>query len=118
VEPTSEHRGPISDADTNDIIDNAVTALAERRGGLWLGDDTVLIHLLVSLIDQAERWLPHAVDGARDEGATWDDIAALLDTSPQEAWLRFAPDSPIADARWPWLIEQCPPPPQRPPPQK
>jgi hypothetical protein len=106
VNPTSEHHGPISgpisDADTYDVIDDAVAALAGRRGGLWLGDDTVLIHLLASLIHQAERWLPHAVDGARADGATWDDIAALLATSPHEAWLRFDPDSPVADPRWPW----------------
>ena len=94
------HPAPRSDSDTFEIIDDAVTALAERRR-LWLGDDTALIHLLASLIDQATRWLPEAVLGARDDGASWDDIAALLATSPHEAQLRFDPDSPLADGRWP-----------------
>jgi hypothetical protein len=89
-----------TDDDTFAVIDDALSALAERKG-LWLGDDLVLIHLLDALITQAERCLPEAVLGARDHGADWDDIAALLHTSPHEAWLRFAPDSPIADGRWP-----------------
>lgn len=91
---------PATDDDTFDVIDDALAALAERKQ-LWLGDDLVLIHLLDCLIVQAERCLPEAVHGARDGGASWDDIAILLDTSPHEAWLRFGPDSPIADGRWP-----------------
>ncbi len=91
---------PRSDDDTFDIIDDALTTLAERRG-LWLGDDTVLIHLLASLIDQAERCLPEAVHNARVNGASWNDIAILLATSAHEAQLRFDPDSPITDRRWP-----------------
>lgn len=93
------HRPPLSDDASYDVLDDAVTALADRRG-LPVGDDTALIHLLASLIDQAERWLPHAVLDARENGATWQDIATLLATSPHEAELRY--DSPIADSRWPW----------------
>lgn len=91
---------PRTDDDTFDVIDDALSALAERKR-LWLGDDLVLIHLLDCLIEQAERCLPEAVLGARENGAGWDEIAALLTTSPHEAWLRFDPDSPIADGRWP-----------------
>lgn len=93
-------RPPRSDEDTHDVIDDALTALAARRG-LWIGDDHVVIHLLASLIDQAERWLPEFVTIARANGSSWDDIAQLLGTSPDEARLRFDPDSPIADGRWP-----------------
>jgi hypothetical protein len=89
-----------TDDDTFAVVDAALFALAERKG-LWLGDDIVLIHLLDCLITQAERCLPEAVLGALDNGADWDDIATLLGTSPHEAWLRFGPDSPIADGRWP-----------------
>jgi hypothetical protein len=89
-----------TDDDTFAVVDDAIFALAQRKG-LWLGDDLVLIHLLDALITQAERCLPEAVHGALDNGAGWDDIGALLGTSPHEAWLRFAPDSPIADGRWP-----------------
>jgi hypothetical protein len=92
-------RPPLSDDVSHDVLDDAVTALADRRG-LSVCDDTAPIHLLASPIDQAERWLPHAVLGAPEEGATWQDIATLLTTSPHEAELRY--DSPIADSRWPW----------------
>ncbi len=95
---------PRTSDDTHDIIDDAITALAQRRG-LWIGDDTTLIHLLASLIAQAERELPLAVTDARAEGAGWDDIGLLLGTSAHEARLRFDPDSPIADRRWPFDID-------------
>jgi hypothetical protein len=97
---TAELPARRTDDDTFAVIDDAPVALAQRRD-LWLGDDLVLIHLLDALITQAERCLPEAMHGARDHRAGWDDIAALLGTSQHEAWLRFAPDSPIADGRWP-----------------
>jgi hypothetical protein len=96
----SSYPGPITDEDTYDIIDDALNALAQRRGA-WLGDDMTLIHLLASLITQAERCLPQAVTDARANGHTWHDLAVLLATSPHEARLRFDPGSPIADSRWP-----------------
>ena len=68
---------PSTDDDTSEVIDDSVSALAERRG-LWLGTDATVIHLLASLIAQAERELPLAVTTARDEGCSWDDIAQLL----------------------------------------
>ncbi len=43
---------PRTDADTYDVLDDAIADLAHRRG-LWLGDELILIHLLASLIDQA-----------------------------------------------------------------
>lgn len=95
-----DHPRPCTDADTYKVIDDALAALAHRKG-LWLGDDHVLIGLLASLIAQAERCLPEAVFTATENGASWDEIATLLGTSPHEARLRFDPDSPIADGRWP-----------------
>lgn len=59
------------------------------------------ITLPASLIDQAERMTPELVLEARDHGATWHDIAAALATSPEQAELRYSPDSPVADSRWP-----------------
>jgi len=97
---TDPHPAPRTDDDTNAVIDDAVTALAERRR-LWLGNDATIIHLLASLIAQAERELPLAVATARGEGSTWNDIARLLGTSAHEAQLRFDTDSPVADRRWP-----------------
>ena len=39
---------------------------------------------------------------ARENGATWHDIATALATSPEQAELRYSPDSPVADSRWPY----------------
>ncbi len=91
---------PRSGDDTYDLIDDAA-ALAERRGA-WLGDDIAAIALIASLIDQAERWLPQHVHDARANGHNWDEIARALATSPAEARLRFDPQSPVADGRWPY----------------
>ena len=95
---------PCTGDDTSEVIDHAVSALAERRG-LWLGTDTTVIHLLASLMAQVERELPLAVAAARDEGCSWDDIAQLLGTSAHEAQLRFDPESPVADGRWPFDVD-------------
>jgi len=92
-------RPPVRDGDTFAVLDDALLALAERKG-LWLCDDLAFIHLLASLIGQAERWLPDAVLGARDNGAGWHDIATVLATSPDQAQLRFDPD--LAEPRRPW----------------
>ncbi len=35
-------------------------------------------------------------------GATWHDIATAPGTSPEQAELRYNPDSPVADSRWPY----------------
>ena len=45
--------------------------------------------------------LPDHVLEARDKGATWHDIATALATSYEQAELRYSPDSPVADSRWP-----------------
>ncbi len=96
--------GPHSGDDTFDLIDDALATLAERRGA-WIGDDLTAITLIASLIDQAERCLPELVTNARLNGHTWDEIARALATSPDQARLRYGPDSPVADSRWPydWL---------------
>jgi hypothetical protein len=96
----SNYPPPHTDDDTFAVLDDALTALAERRSA-WLGDEHVIIHLLASLIAQAQRNLPEAVTTARMNGTSWAQIAGLLATSPHEAHLRFDPTSPIADGRWP-----------------
>ena len=53
-----------------DLIDDAVAALADRRG-VWLGDDLPTITLIASLIEQAERWLPRLVHDTRANGHGW-----------------------------------------------
>ena len=92
---------PRSGDDTYDLIDGALYQLAERRKA-WLGDPIAAITLLASLIDQAERMLPMFAAEAHANGATWTDIATALGTSPEQAELRYNPDSPAADTRWPY----------------
>ena len=62
----------------------------------------VAITLLASLIDQAERMIPMFAAEAHANGTTWTGIATALGTSPEQAELRYNPDSPVADTRWPY----------------
>src|SRR5680860_1638330 len=68
---------PKTDSDTYEVLDEALSELADRRRA-WLGDDIVVISLLASLIDQAERIFPELVSTARANGHSWDDLAAVL----------------------------------------
>lgn len=95
---------PRTDSDTYELIDTAVEHLAHRRGAN-LGDEHDLITLLASLIDQAQRWLPMAITNARLNGSTWEQIARSLGCTTDEARLRFDPDLPTADGRWPYDID-------------
>ena len=92
---------PRSGKDTFDLIDDAVAALADRRC-VWLGDDLSTIALIASFIEQAGRWLPRLVHDTRANGHGWTEIARALGTNPDEARLRFDPESPTADGRWPY----------------
>ena len=91
---------PRSGDDTYDLIEHPLHQLAERRGR-WLGDPVAALTLDASLIDQAER-IPMFATEAHAIGATWADIATALGTSPEQAELRYNPDSPVADNRWPY----------------
>lgn len=90
---TSNDPVPRSGEDTFDLVDDAVAALAERRG-VWLGDDIAVMALVASVVEQSERWLPQLVHDARANGHGWPEIARALGTSPDEARLRFDPESP------------------------
>lgn len=87
------------DDGTFDVIDDAITTLGLQRR-LWMGNPRNMIHLVASLIDQAQRCLPELVADARDDGCSWQDISTLLGTSPEQAQLLYDPDSPVADSRW------------------
>ena len=51
-----------------------------------------------------ERCLPELVTNARLNGHSWDQIDRALATSPSKTRLRFDPQSPVADPRWPYDI--------------
>jgi hypothetical protein len=97
---SNNNPSPRSGDDTYDLIDDALATLAERRR-LWLGDDLAAITLITSLVQQAQRFLPQLVHDARAGGHTWHEIAQALGTSPEDTRLRYDPESPIADSRWP-----------------
>ncbi|HEX8008055.1 MAG TPA: hypothetical protein VF482_16685 [Trebonia sp.] len=42
------------------------------------------------------------VANARLNGHSWDETARAIGTSSEQAHLRFDPDSPVADPRWPY----------------
>lgn len=81
---------PVIDNDTLDVLDHAISTLARRRG-LWLNTDAVFLHLIASLINQAQNALPHIVLTARENGTSWDDIAQLLATTPEQAKHEYDP---------------------------
>ena len=77
---------PCTDANTYEVIDDALAALAHRKG-LWLGDDHVLIGLLASLMPRPTLPARSRVP-PRPRRAQLDKIATLLGVSPPEARLR------------------------------
>jgi len=85
----SELRRPSVDEETEAVLEQAVASLGALRGLEWLGDDGVVLHLLASLIAQAEHLLGKAVTGALDQDYAWADLARLLGTSEADAHQRF-----------------------------
>ena len=53
--------------------------------------------------------LPEHVLLTIDNGATWHEIATALAASPEQPELRYSPDSPVADSRWPYYWQTRPP---------
>jgi hypothetical protein len=86
------------DEATFEIVDHAIGQLGMHRG-LWMGDDCNMIHLVASVIEQAQRFLPYLIAEARQDGCTWRDIAHLLGTDPEQAQRQYDPASPNADTR-------------------
>jgi hypothetical protein len=76
---------PRVDEDSLEVLNDAIDNLARRRTLYWLGDSSVRLHALASLIAQAEQLLPDAVHHARDQEFTWHEIGQLLNTTPATA---------------------------------
>jgi hypothetical protein len=91
---------PLVDDDTYELIDDALAELADRRDLFF--DDAAALHLIASLIVQAERCLPLAVAEARGMERPWAEIAELLGMTEDAARARFDPASPTFDGRWPF----------------
>jgi hypothetical protein len=95
---------PHSDADTWDLVENALRQLAGRRSR-WLSDPLTAITMLASLIDQAGRMIPELATDARRKHASWTDIATALGISPEQAELQYSRRSPLRDKREPYDLD-------------
>jgi len=90
-EPRRDHYvEPATGADTERIIDAAIESLGKLRGLKWVGDAGVTLHLLASLVVEAQARLPRAVADARDQDYSWAQIADLLGVTRASAWQRYA----------------------------
>jgi hypothetical protein len=81
--------GPRTDNDSLDVLNEAADSLSRLRTASWLGDSSVRLHALASLITQAEHLLPQAVCDARDQELTWTQIGELLGTTATAAARRY-----------------------------
>jgi hypothetical protein len=87
----ARHIGPRTDAKSRAVLDAAVESLGRLRlPNAWLGDGGAEIHLLGSLMAEAELQLPQSVALARDQGYSWAEIGDLLGVTRAAAWQRFA----------------------------
>jgi hypothetical protein len=68
----------VLDDDSTAAIEEAVRSLELSRSPMNQGDGALRVHVLATLIAQAETLLPHAVADARDQDHPWSDIAAQL----------------------------------------
>lgn len=93
---------PHSDEGSFDAIDEAIAQLGSSRGVNMTAEG--LLHVVASLIEQAQRCLPMLVAEARSAGASWTEIAQLLGTNPIDARAGYDPDSATADTRIPFNI--------------
>ena len=80
---------PRLDDDSLEVLNDAIDTLARRRTLYWLGESSVRLHALASLLAQAERLLPEAVHDARDQEFTWAEIGDLLNTTTATAARRY-----------------------------
>ena len=91
TEPRRDHYlAPAAGADSERVLEDAIDTLGTLRGLEWLGDAGVTLHLLASLIAQAQHRLPRAVADARDQDYSWAQIADLLGVTRASAWQRYA----------------------------
>jgi hypothetical protein len=82
--------GPSTGEDSEKAFDEAVAALARTRAMGWAGDAGVDLHLLTSLMAEAQGRLAGAVADARRQKYSWAEIADLLGVTRASAWQRYS----------------------------
>ncbi|MDQ2826319.1 MAG: helix-turn-helix domain-containing protein [Actinomycetota bacterium] len=75
--------------DAERVLEAAIESLGTLRGLTWLGDAGVALHLLASLVAEAELQMPRAVADARDQEYSWAQIGDLLGVTRASAWQRY-----------------------------
>ena len=83
---------PAPDADVAAVIDDAIARLAALRRLSNPANGPTQIHLLATLIAEAEQRLPHALVLAHDQDLDWTDIARLAGLTLRETILLADPD--------------------------
>jgi hypothetical protein len=81
---------PLTDQDSQVVLDDAVTSLTLLRFPLSLGDATAELQVLASIVAQIKARIPDAVADARDQDHRWHDISVCLGISVAAARRRFA----------------------------
>ena len=79
---------PVIGLDTTVVMDHAVVGLADRRFVRSL-DPCAQLHLLASLVAQAESWITEQVVLARADGASWAVVGRLLGVPAAVARQRY-----------------------------
>jgi len=80
---------PVIDEDSETVLEDAVDDLSLFRSPLNAGHAGLRLHVLASLIAQAEALLPDAVADARERDFHWSEIAADLGISATAARHRY-----------------------------
>jgi hypothetical protein len=80
---------PATGDDTLHVLTEAIAQLARLRTPDWIGDTAVRLHVLASLIAQAQQLLLQAVHDARDQDLTWTQIGELTGTTATTAARRY-----------------------------
>jgi hypothetical protein len=89
-EPRRDHYlVPTTGDDTESVLEAAIDSLGGLRGLAWLGDAATRLHLLASLMAEAEGHLPRAVADARDQDCSWAQIADILGVTRASAHQRY-----------------------------
>lgn len=84
------YRAPATDADSHAAVQAAIESLGAARN-LDTDDTGSRLHLLASLLAQAQLVVPRAVNQAREQDLSWAEIADLLGVTRASAWQRYAP---------------------------
>jgi hypothetical protein len=89
-EPRRDHYiAPATAADTEQVIEHAIDTLGTLRQMPSHDDPGATLHLLTSLIAQAQQRLTRAVADARHQNYSWAQIADLLGVTRASAWQHY-----------------------------